>query len=54
MANMCQKLQGDSGGALTTEEGVLVGLVSAAGSDQCGKVMLKYLSSLCFKMNLRI
>ena len=51
---MCWNLQGDSGGALTTEEGVLVGLVSAAGSDQCGKVMLQYLSSLCFKRTLKI
>ena len=51
---MWWNLQGDSGGALTTEEGVLVGLVSAAGSDQCGKVMLQYLSSLCFKMTLKI
>ena len=38
---MCQNLQGDSGGALTTDEGVLVGLVSAAGSDQCGEVILE-------------
>ena len=35
---MYQNPQGDSGGALTTEDGMLVGLVSAAGSDQCGKV----------------
>ena len=31
-------LQGDSGGALTTEAGTLVGLVSSAGALQCGKV----------------
>ena len=31
-------LQGDSGGALTTEDGTLVGLVSSAGALQCGKV----------------
>ena len=43
---MYQNPQGDSGGALTTEDGMLVGLVSAAGSDQCGKVMFQYLSSL--------
>ena len=38
---MYQNPQGDSGGALTTEDGMLVGLVSAAGSDQCGKVIFE-------------
>ena len=32
--------QGDSGGALTSENGVLVGLVSAGGAKQCAKVNL--------------
>ena len=43
--NLCKRYQGftktpkcDSGGALTVEDGVLAGLVSRGGSEDCGKV----------------
>ena len=42
---MYQNPQGDSGGALTTEDGRLVGLVSSAGELQCGKVNICCLAS---------
>ena len=43
-------VQGDSGGALTTEAGTLVGLVSSAGALQCGKVNIFHvIVQLCIK-----
>ena len=43
--NLCKRYQGftktskgDSGGALTVEDGVLAGLVSRGGSEDCGMV----------------
>ena len=43
--NLCKRYQGftktpkgDSGGALTVEDGILAGLVSWGGSEQCGTV----------------
>ena len=40
--------KGDSGGALTVEDGVLAGLVSRGGSEDCGKVRKDRKKNLVF------
>ena len=40
--------KGDSGGALTVEGGVLAGLVSRGGSEDCGKVSKDIKKIVCF------
>ena len=53
--NLCKRYQGftktpncDSGGALTVEDGVLAGLVSRGGSEDCGKVRKDRKKNLVF------
>lgn len=44
--------KGDSGGALTVEDGVLAGLVSRGGSEDCGTVSKDLKKFVCFFRNL--
>ena len=44
--------KGDSGGALTVEDGVLAGLVSRGGSEDCGTVSKDLKKDLVFFVTL--